>query len=204
MAIQEIETKEIEGSKGISRNINAGATGLIFDIVQSQQYQKPIESTVRELTANAVDAQTEKEKAIEIITGHAKPEDYFIKREGDLYKDSNWNPSYYDLEHLDCENNEIILKYKQGEGLGRCDKFIVRDNGVGIGSSRLMGVLSLGYSTKRNRCDTLGAFGLGAKVGLSTGADYYNLITVYNGVKFSIKVFKKKFNSTIGKFNKKG
>lgn len=201
MAVQEIEKKAVVGSKGIERSINTAAKGMIMDIVQSQQYQKPIPSTVRELTANAVDSQSEKEKALKILSGEASPDEYFIKREGALYEDSKWNPDYYGVNHLDSENNEIHLTYKEGEGTGRCDKFIIKDFGVGIGGRRLQGVLEVGFSTKRNRKDALGAFGLGAKVGLATGADYYMMTTVYNGVKYKVQIFNKKINSLIGKMN---
>lgn len=159
MAIQEIEKKEARGSLGLERGINDAAQGLIMDIVQSQQYQKPIPSTVREIAANAVDSQSEKEKAIEILTGKAKPEDYFIQRDDELYKDSNWSPEYYNLKHLNTEDNNVEIIYKEGEGTGRCDTFVIKDYGVGIGGKRLQGVLEVGYSTKRNRKDALGAFG---------------------------------------------
>jgi hypothetical protein len=202
MAIQEIEVKEAQGTKGIQRGINSAAMGLVMDVVQSQQYQKPIPSTVRELAANAVDAQSEKEKAIEILSGKCDPSKYFISRDGDLYADSNWDPSYYNLDHLNHDNNDVELIFRQGsEDTGRCDRFIVRDHGVGVGSRRLQGILEVGYSTKRNRKDALGAFGLGAKVGLATGAEWYNLTTVYNGVKYKVKIFNKKMNDLVGKFN---
>lgn len=201
MAIQEIEKKEAQGTAGIKRKINAAAEGLVMDIVQAQQYTKPIPSTVRELTANAVDSQSEKQRAIEILSGKAKEEDYFIKREGELYADSNWNPEYYDMNHLNQNENDVTLTYVSRQGSGRCDSFIVRDEGVGIGQRRLEGVLEIGYSTKRNRKDALGAFGLGAKVGLATGSDYYKLTTVYNGVLYKIQIFNKKLNSLIGKLN---
>lgn len=201
MAVQEIEKREAAGSVGIKKSINNAAQGLVMDIVQDQQYQKPIPSTVRELTANAVDSQSEKDRAFDIIMEGIDPSNYFIERNEDLYKDSNWDETYYNLEHLNRENQHVELIYKEGEGMGRVDKFIVKDHGVGIGKRRLQGVLEIGYSTKRNRKDALGAFGLGAKVGLSTGADYYNMTTVYNGVKYKLKIFSKKVNSLIGKFN---
>ena len=55
MAIQQIETKEVKGTQGGQRKINESAVGMIMDIVQVQQYTKPFESTVRELTANAIE-----------------------------------------------------------------------------------------------------------------------------------------------------
>ena len=200
MAIQEVEKREVQGTAGKRRKINAAAEGMVMDIVQAQQYQKPIASTVRELTANAVDSQSEKERAIEILSGSAKASDYFIERDGALYADSKWDPTYYDRNHLNQDKNAVEIIYRSGEGGGRCDSFIVRDYGVGIGSSRLEGVLEIGYSTKRNRKDALGAFGLGAKVGLATsdGTGFYILTTVYNGVKYKIQVFNRKINSMIG------
>ena len=201
MAIQEIEKSSPVGTAGIDRSINEAAMGMVMDIVQAQQYQKPIPSTVRELTANAVDSQSEKEKAIKILNGESKPEEFFIERKGALYEDSKWDASYYDLKHLDQDNNGIELLYVEGEGTGRCDKFIVKDYGVGVGARRLKGILEVGYSTKRNRKDALGAFGLGAKVGLATGADYYKMTTVHNGLKYVLKIFNKKVNSLIAPFN---
>ena len=200
MAIQEVEKREVQGTAGKRRKINAAAEGMVMDIVQAQQYQKPIQSTVRELTANAVDAQSEKERAIEILSGSAKASDYFIERDGALYADSKWDPTYYDRNHLNQDKNDVEIIYRSGEGGGRCDTFIVRDYGVGIGSGRLEGVLEIGYSTKRNRKDALGAFGLGAKVGLATsdGTGFYILTTVYNGIKYKIQVFNRKINSMIG------
>lgn len=201
MAIQEVEQREVKGTKGIQRTINSAAIGMVMDIVQAQQYTKPVPSTVRELTANAVDAQREKVKAIMILSGKAKVEDFFIKRDDPLYRDSNWDPSYYDINYLDQDKNDVHLIYKKGEGVGRCDRFIVRDWGVGLGMTRLAGVLQVGYSTKRNRKDQLGAFGLGAKVGLSTGAEYYKVVTAHNGIRYEIQVFSKKLNSLIPPIN---
>jgi hypothetical protein len=201
--IQEVEKKEAVGTVGMSRTINKAAEGMVMDIVQAQQYTKPVPSTVRELTANAVDSQSEKERALDILSGKAKVEDYFIKREGDLYSDSAWDPTYYDPKWLNKAKSNIELNYVHGEGSGRCDTFEVIDHGVGIGLSRLEGVLQIGYSTKRNRKDALGAFGLGAKVGLSTGADFYTVETAYNGVLYILKVFNRKVSSVIGALNLK-
>lgn len=160
MAIQEIEKQEIQGTKGGKRRIHAAATGLIMDIAQSQQYTKPIPSCVRELASNAIDSQGEKERAFSILSGKEEVSKYFIERSGELYEDSKWDSSYYDLDHLDKINNRVELEYKDVDGVGRCDSFIVRDYGVGLGKTRLEGVLSVGYSSKRNRIDALGSYGL--------------------------------------------
>ena len=47
----------------------------------------------------------------------------------------------------------------------------------------------------------LGAFGLGAKVGLATRCDYYTLNTVHNGKKFSFNCYSHKIDSLISRFN---
>jgi hypothetical protein len=201
MAIQEIEKREVAGTVGITRNINQAAVGMIMDIVQAQQYTKPIPSTVRELTANAVDSQSEKERAFDILSGKAKVEDFFIEREGELYKDSKWDPSYYDLTKLNKDKNQVELIFREGLGVGRSASFIIRDYGVGVGKGRLEGILSIGYSSKRSRKDAMGSFGIGAKVALSTGADFYRMTTVYNGVKYKVQIFNRKLNSLVGAVN---
>ena len=190
MAIQEIEvSKKGSDTTGFKREIDEGAMGLVLDTIQITQYTKPEESTVRELTANAVDSQREKEIAISILSGESTPEEHFIEREGAKYKDSNWDASYYDLSHLDASKTKVELIYEQNEGLGHCDRFIVRDYGVGLGKERLEGYFSIGYSTKRNSKGSLGAFGFGNKVALSTRCDYYTVTTVHNGKKFKFNCF---------------
>ena len=202
MAIQEIETSQ-RGSEstGFKREIDKGAMGLVLDTIQITQYTKPEESTVRELTANAVDSQREKEIAISILSGESTPEEHFISREGAKYKDSNWDASYYDLKHLNTEKSKVELIYEQNEGVGYCDRFIVRDHGVGLGMDRLEGYFSIGYSTKRNSKGSLGAFGFGNKVALSTRCDYYTIVTVHNGKKFKFNCYSYKIDSVIGKFS---
>ena len=101
MAIQEIEKSASTGTEGHKKTIDEGAQNMIYDILQNTQYQKPEESTVRELSSNAVDSQKEKEIAIEILRDGVDPSEYYLQREGLKYKDSNWDPDYYDLNHLD-------------------------------------------------------------------------------------------------------
>ena len=200
MAIQEID-REIIGSAGFEKKIDEGAKNMVFDILQSTQYQKPEESTIRELTSNAVDSQKEKEIALKILQGDAKVEDYYIDRTGDKYKDSNFDADYYDINHLDLVNNQVQLTYNEHQGTGYCDRFTIKDYGVGIGDSRLEGVLSLGYSTKRNSKAALGAWGLGAKVALSLRGDYYAITTVHNGRKFKAHCYAYKTDFLVSKFN---
>jgi hypothetical protein len=174
---------------------------MVFDILQSTQYSTPIPSTVRELATNGADAQREKEMAIEILTGKAEVEDYYIERHGEQYSDSNFDISYYSLDHLDTENNDVTITYKENEGTGYCDVVTIKDHGVGIGERRLEGVLELGYSTKRNTAENFGAFGLGAKVALSTGVDFYTIETVHNGKRFKMNCYNYKTDFIIPAFN---
>jgi hypothetical protein len=129
MAIQEIEVSSAQGTKGFAKKIDSGAKRMVFDILQATQYQKPEESTVRELASNAVDSQREKNIAIDILRDKASPSKYFIERDGEKYKDSNWDPTYYDLNHLDMENNHVEIQYTENEGVGFCDTLTIKDFG---------------------------------------------------------------------------
>jgi hypothetical protein len=200
MSIVTIEKRE-ESNKGIAKTIDAGAQIMVLDILQKTQYVKPIESAIRETVANAVDAVKEKEVANNILSGKSKVEDYFITREGDQYSDSNWNPSYYDLNYFDSRN-EVIIDLIQKEGTGFCDELIISDTGVGLSPERFYGLLSLGYSTKRNTSKgALGGFGLGAKSPLATGVDYYIVESCHNGRKLIAYCYNHKTDFTIGQFN---
>tara|TARA_R110000823_G_scaffold12568_7_gene42135 strand:- start:288 stop:3128 length:2841 start_codon:yes stop_codon:yes gene_type:complete len=200
MSIKTID-RDIQGQEGVKKKINKGAEKLVFDILQASQYSQPIPSTVRELTTNACDSQREKEMAIEILRGTKKANDYYIQREGEAYIDSNFDLSYYDLSHLNSTEDKIYLVYKENKGTGFCDTFTVRDHGVGIGDRRMEGILELGYSTKRNTSENFGAFGLGAKVALSTGVDFYTITTVHNGRRFKCNCYNYKTDFIIPKFN---
>ena len=201
MSIKQIDQATVEDGKGVGKKIHKGAERLIYDVLQSTQYSTPIASTVRELTTNAWDSQREKEIAHEILTGEKSVDDYFITRDGDQYKDSNFDPSYYDLKKLDMDMEQVELRYTRNPGAGFCDLFEVIDFGVGLGGSRLEGILSLGFSSKRNTTEGFGAFGLGAKVALSTNVPFYSIHTVHNGKKFSCNCYPYKTKFTIPKFN---
>jgi hypothetical protein len=203
MSIKTIERQDT-GTKGVEKKIDAGAEKLVYDILQQTQYSTPIKSSVRELTTNAWDSQREKEVAIEVLTGKAKAEDYYIERHGEQYEDSNFDASYYDLKYLDAENNTVELTYIQEEGAGFCDTFKVQDYGVGLGDKRLEGILSLGYSTKRNTSEGFGAFGLGAKVAFSTGVAMYTVETVHKGRRFKCVCYPYRTEFVISKFSKDG
>lgn len=201
MSIKQIDNEFVGSDTGVAKRINRGAEKLVFDILQATQYSTPIPSTVRELVTNACDSQREKEIAIEILTGQKTVEDYYINREGEQYEDSNFDPSYYNITNLDVVNKHVDVIYKHNAGVGYCDQFTIKDYGVGIGGRRLEGILELGYSTKRNTSENFGAFGLGAKVALSTGVDFYTIETIYNGKRFKANCFNYKTDFLIPRFN---
>jgi len=203
MSIKTIGTAAESNSKGVQKRINTSAQKLVFDVLQSTQYSTPIASTVRELVTNACDSQREKEIALEILSGSKTVEDYYITRHEDEYKDSNFNPEYYSREHL-SDISDISVRYTERAGIGYCDVFSVVDYGVGLGGSRLEGYLELGFSTKRNTAENFGAFGLGAKVPLSTGVDFYTVETVHNGRKFMMNCYPYKTDFMYGKWDSDG
>lgn len=201
MSIKTIDQEIRSNTAGVAKRINKGAERMVFDILQSTQYSNPIPSTIRELVTNACDSQREKEIAIEILTGVKTEEDYFIRRDGEQYSDSNFNRDYYDLKYLNTDIDTVTINYKRNEGVGYCDVLEIIDHGVGIGGKRLEGILELGYSTKRNTSQNFGAFGLGAKVALSTGVEFYTIETVHNGKKFKCNCYPYKTDFMIPKFN---
>ena len=203
MSIKTIGNDVQSSSAGIQKRINKSAEKLVFDVLQSTQYSTPIASTVRELVTNACDSQREKEIALEILSGEKEVKDYFITRHEEEYRDSNFDPSYYDRAAF-SDTNSVTVRYTERDGTGYCDSFTVLDYGVGIGQSRLEGYLELGFSTKRNTSENFGAFGLGAKVPLSTGVDFYTVETAHNGKLFKMNCFAYKTDFLIGKFTADG
>lgn len=205
MSLIDIEQSKIVGNKGIEKGIDKNAMNLMMDTLQITQYMYPEASTVRELVSNAIDSQKEKTKVIDILTNKSKVEDYWLNREDDKYKDSNFNLNYYSLNCLDQKNNDVDITYIYGEdNIGWCDKFIVKDYGVGLGDKRLEGYFQLGFSSKRNSINQLGGFGLGAKSALSLRNDYFTTISVHNGRKFKFNSYSYKVDSLVPKFNDKG
>ena len=203
MSIKTIGKAVQSNSAGLQKRINKSAEKLVFDVLQSSQYSTPIASTVRELVTNACDSQREKEIALEILSGKKTIEDYYITRHEEEYRDSNFEPSYYDVNRF-SDSNTVTVEYQEHAGTGYCDRFSVIDYGVGIGGSRLEGYLELGFSTKRNTAENFGAFGLGAKVPLSTGVDFYTVETAHNGKLFKMNCFAYKTDFLVGKFQADG
>lgn len=202
MAIIDNNETVSSNNSGFNKTLEASASTMIFDNLQVFMYRYPEKSTVRECVSNAVDSVKEKNIAVEILTGKAKVSDYFVEREGDLYKDSKFDPSYYDLKYLSDEN-KVTLTYLNTDALSR-DIFTIEDTGVGLGKRRLEKYFALGFSSKRLNSSTLGAFGLGNKSPLSTGIESYRIVSRYNGMEFAFDVYSHKVDSVYSKWNEDG
>ena len=197
MAIHTEQVSEIAG--GFTKEIEAGAMSMIYDNLQKSQYQYPIKSTVREIVSNALDSIREKNVAKSILLGLSKVEDHYIEREGEVYKDSRFNPDYYNYGFL-SENNDVTIIYKDGGDVGK-DMIIVSDEGVGLGGDRMRGYFNLGFSTKRLNKFALGKFGLGAKSPLSTLAPFYTVVSRWNGKEFAFNIYLHKIEPIVPKFD---
>lgn len=197
MAIHIQEEQSLQ--QGHQKSIDEAGIMMVFDTLQKYQYAFPIKSTVRELLSNGVDSVSEKKVAIEILTGKAKVSDFFVEMEGDLYKDSHFDPSYYDLNWL-SNDNTVLMSYQIGGAMEK-DKVIFKDYGVGLFGKRLEGYFKIAYSTKRLSKLPLGKFGLGAKSPLSTGVDFFTVESRYNGKLFRFNVYNSKVDSIIPRMN---
>ena len=114
MSIKTIGKAVQSNSAGLQKRINKSAEKLVFDVLQSTQYSTPIASTVRELVTNACDSQREKEIALEILSGKKNVEDYYITRHEEEYRDSNFQPSYYDVDRLSSGDTVTVEYYTPG------------------------------------------------------------------------------------------
>lgn len=200
MAILQHEV--VESNSGFAKEIEESAITMIFDNLQKSQYNKPIQSTVREIACNGLDSIKERDAAKQILSGAKKEEDYFIRRDEAIYKDSNFNIDYYDSKWL-SDKKDIVITYHDNGTTGDKDFISFKDWGVGLGDKRLQNSLKLGWSSKRNAKLAIGKFGIGAKAPLSTGVDSYRMISTYNGRKFILDIYSHKVDSVVPKFNLK-
>jgi hypothetical protein len=198
-----IEDNSVESKSGFNKEIEASALTMMLDNLQVFMYQKPVQSTVRECTSNALDAIKEKNVALNILSGKNKVSDYFVERQGVIYEDSKFDKDYYDTEWLSKENTVTLTYINNPDALAR-DTFVIEDTGVGLGGVRLEKYFSLGYSSKRLSAETLGKFGLGNKSPLSTGVESYRIISRYNGKQFAFDVFSHKVDCVYSKWGEDG
>jgi CTP synthase (UTP-ammonia lyase) len=141
MAIHDDNT--VISAVGFTKEIDEAGLTMVLDNLQVNQYQYPQKSTVREITSNAVDSVVEKNIAIAILTGKNKVEDFYLERDEAVYKSSNFDASYFDLNWLNTENDKVTIIYEEGDQVNTKDKIRFIDNGVGLGGDRLEGYFKL-------------------------------------------------------------
>lgn len=201
MAVLNQETTE--GSSGYKKEIDEGGLSLLLDTVQIYIYQFPVKSSTREAVSNSIDSITEKNIAKILLKDPQRVGEFYVEREGEIYKDSRFDKDYYDLNWLSSDDT-VYIDYKETGPTELRDKMTIKDNGVGLGEKRLEGYMKISYSSKRLSTKTLGTFGLGCKAPLSTGADFYSLNTAHNGKEFSFLIYKDKIDNAYSKWNADG
>lgn len=189
-----------EGASGFQKTFEVGAESLMMSFIQQDQYQFPVPSAIRELVSNCRDSINEKQMFFEINSGRAKVSDFYADNEGDLYKDSKYDPTYYDEKWLSKTENKIKLIYKVNNNAQR-DTFHIIDTGVGLGGIRLEKSFLPLFSTKRNSKNQLGKFGAGSKAGLALQTDYYTMVSRYNGMEFHFNAYDYKVDPTVPRMN---
>lgn len=192
-----------ESSSGFKKEIDESGLSLLLDTVQIYIYQYPVKSSTRESVSNAIDSITERNIAKILLKDPSKIGEYYVEREGDIYQDSRFDPSYYNPKFLSTDDTVYITYTRTGPTELR-DKITIRDNGVGLGEKRLEGYMKISYSSKRLSTKTLGTFGLGCKSPLATGVDCYSLKTAHNGKEFSFLIYKDKIDNCYSKWNADG
>lgn len=149
-----LHTEEIVSHQGMVKDIDEGALPMLYDNLQRSQYKYPIKSTVRELVSNGIDSVNERNYALAILKGEAKEDEFYytggnkdmdesILENKGVYKDSKFDPSYYDPKFLDPTADKVNVIYQERGPLER-DLLRVVDKGVGLGGKRLMGYMKLG------------------------------------------------------------
>lgn len=192
-----------ESSSGFKKEIDEGGLSLLLDTVQIYIYQFPIKSSTRESVSNAIDSITERNIAKILLADPSKIGEYYVEREGEIYKDSRFDPSYYNPKYMSSDDT-VYITYLRTDSSELRDRITIRDNGVGLGDNRLEGYMKISYSSKRLSTKTLGTFGLGCKSPLATGVDNYSLKTAHNGKEFSFLIYKDKIDNCYSKWNQDG
>jgi hypothetical protein len=195
--------EQTEGTTGFKKEIDEAGISLLLDTVQIYIYQFPIKSSIREQLSNSIDSIIERDIAKILLNDPSRVSEFYVEREGDVYKDSRFDPSYYDPKFLSNDATAYITYKETGNDKLR-DIITIRDNGVGLGTNRLEGYFRISYSSKRLSTKTLGTFGLGCKAPLSTGVDFYTLNTAHNGKEFSFLIYKDKIDNMNSKWNADG
>lgn len=192
-----------ESTSGFKKEIDEAGVSLLLDTVQIYIYQYPVKSSTRESVSNAIDSITERNIAKILLKDPSKIGEYYVEREGAIYKDSRFDPAYYNPKFMSTDDT-VYITYSRTGPTDLRDKITIRDNGVGLGDNRLEGYMKISYSSKRLSTKTLGTFGLGCKSPLATGVDCYSLKTAHNGKEFSFLIYKDKIDNCYSKWNADG
>lgn len=198
MAIDQVD-QTTESSSGFSKTIERTAEAMMMKHFQAGQYAYPRKSAIRELVSNSVDAVNEKITARKIIVDGEPVEKYYLIRDDEAFKDSKFDPGYFNINWLSGDNT-VYITYEEGGNTGR-DKLIIEDRAVGLGGRRLEKYFSLGFSTKKNSRFQLGKFGFGAKAAFATGVDNYLVVSRYNGQEYKFNVYLHKADSIVPSMN---
>lgn len=188
-----------EGANVVEKRIEAGNEQVAIALMQENMYSYKEKSIIRELASNSKDSIKDRDVAKLILTGQAKPEDYFIEREGAMYEPSKWKPDYFNLDYLSDDPTVYITLTK----FSNYGILSIKDNGVGLGGDNLRGFFNLNFSTKRCATHVLGAFGLGSKSPFSLVPEY-TVVTRYNGYKSEFRSTKGPTIPLTGKFSASG
>jgi hypothetical protein len=192
-----------ESSSGYKKEIDEAGISLLLDTVQIYIYQFPIKSSTRESVSNAIDSITERNIAKILLQDPSRIGEFYVERDGEIYRDSRFDPTYYNPKYMSADDSVYITYQRTGPSELR-DRITIKDNGVGLGESRLEGYMKISYSSKRLSTKTLGTFGLGCKSPLATGVDCYSLKTAHNGKEFSFLIYKDKVDPVYSKWNADG
>lgn len=190
-------------ANALEKTIDENSMGLMFKVLQSNQYRYPIKSSIRETASNGVDSHNEREIAKAILNGAPLSDYYEVDQVAEgMAHSSAFDPSYYDLKWLSDEKHvKITLVDRSSESR---DLIRFEDWGVGLYGKRLEGFMQLAYSSKRLSKKQIGGFGLGAKSLLATDIDSFRVISHYNGMKFVFDIYETTISSVTEKFNSDG
>ncbi len=193
-----IDERTYEGG-GIVKHLDGASRSLMLENLQQNPYQYPEKSFIREVVSNCIDSIDEKHVARKILSGEAKVEDHYLESKTEMTEASKFDEGYYNLNHLDPVDTVSII-YRERPSQMR-DQIIITDSGVGLGGSRLQGYFKPMYSTKRLNKKALGKWGIGAKAGLSTGVESFQMLTRYNGREYEFDIYNDRHNSVVPPFD---
>src|SRR5512133_2892350 len=97
-----------ESNSGFKKEIDEAGVSLLLDTVQIYIYQFPIKSSTRESVSNAIDSITERNIAKILLKDPSRISEFYVDREGDIYKDSRFDPTYYNPKFMSTDDTVYI------------------------------------------------------------------------------------------------